>query len=52
MAIPDIQSITLPPLKLAGDNEIHQMKDAVALLADHLGLTDDERNERMPSGQR
>ena len=28
------------------------MKDAVALLADRLDLTDDERHERMPSGQR
>ena len=52
MAIPDMQFIMLPLLELAGDNEIRQMKDAVALLADRLDLTDDERHERMPSGQR
>ena len=51
MAIPDYQSIMLPLLELAGDNEIHQVHDAVALLAQRLNLTDKERQERIPSGR-
>ena len=51
MAIPDYQSTMLPLLELAGDNEIHQVHDAVALLAQRLNLTDKERQERIPSGR-
>jgi restriction system protein len=51
MAIPDYQSIMLPLLKLAGDNEIHQVHDAVTLLAQEFDLTDEERQERIPSGR-
>ena len=51
MAIPDYQSIMLSLLELAGDNEIHQVHDAVALLARRFNLTDKERQERLPSGR-
>ena len=33
MAIPDYQSIMLPLLELAGDDQIHRVRDAVDLLA-------------------
>ncbi len=51
MSIPDIQSIMLPLLELAGDNHTHRLRDAVDLLADRLGLTDAERRERISEGQ-
>ena len=51
MAIPDYQTIMLPLLELAGDNQIHQVHDAVALLAQEFNLTDEERQERIPSGR-
>ena len=51
MVIPGIQSIMLPLLELAGDNNIHRFRDAVDLLADRLRLTDDERRERTPDGR-
>ena len=51
MAIPDAQSIMLPLLELAGDSNIHQLREAVDLLADRLRLTDDERRDRTSDGQ-
>ena len=51
MAIPDYQSIMLPLLKLAGDNQIHQVHDAVARLAQEFNLADEEKQERIPSGR-
>ena len=51
MAIPDFQSIMLPLLELAGDNQVHQVHDAVASLAQEFELTDEERQERIPSGR-
>lgn len=51
MAIPDIQSIMLPLLELAGDNHTHRLRDAVDLLADRLSLTEEERRERISEGQ-
>ena len=50
MAIPDMQSLLLPLLELAGDNDTHQIREAVGQLADRLQLTDSERRERIPSG--
>ena len=51
MAIPDYQSIMLPLLRLAGDNESHRVQDAVNALARLFGLTDEERQELIPSGR-
>ena len=51
MAIPDIQSIMLPLLELAGDGDTHQLGEAVDVLADRLRLTNEERRQRPPSGQ-
>lgn len=52
MAIPDYQAIMLPLLELAGDSEIHRMRDAAERLANRFGLTDEERQELMPDGRR
>lgn len=51
MAIPDAQSIMLPLLELAGDNQIHRVREAVDLLAARLRLTEEERRVRSSDGQ-
>lgn len=51
MPIPDYQSCMLPLLRFAGDAQEHQLKDAISALAEQFSLTDDERNELLPSGQ-
>lgn len=51
MAIPGFQSIMLPLLELAGDNQVHQVHDAVAFLAQEFDLTENEMQERIPSGK-
>ncbi len=50
MAIPDYQSCMLPLLRLAGDGEVHSMREAVEKLSDEFGLTAEERAEVLPSG--
>lgn len=48
--IPDYQSMMLPVLKLAADGEI-KVQNAVIKLADELGLSDEEREQLLPSGK-
>lgn len=50
MPIPDFQSAMLPLLRLAGDGGEHRFRDAVEKLAAHFELTDEQRNELLPSG--
>lgn len=50
MAIPDFQTIMLPLLRLAGDGQVWLTHDARDRLADEFGLTDDEREQLLPSG--
>jgi len=50
MAIPDFQSLMLPVLKLAKDDEV-RISDEVQRLADELSLTHEERAELLPSGK-
>ncbi len=51
MAIPDYQTIMLSLLKLANDGQEHFLRDAVEVLADEFGLTEEERKDLLPSGQ-
>jgi restriction system protein len=51
MAIPDFQSVMLPLLKILGDGQERAMREVTNLLADLFRLTDDEREEMLPSGQ-
>jgi restriction system protein len=44
MAIPDYQSLMLPLLETLGDNQEHKIRDIRNLLADHFGLTLEERS--------
>ena len=50
MAIPDYQSCMLPLLRLAGDGEVHSMREAVEKLSDEFDLSAEERAEVLPSG--
>lgn len=51
MAVPDYQSLMLPLLKYAGDNEEHKIRNAIEHLAEELRLSEEERRELLPSGQ-
>jgi restriction system protein len=51
MAIPSYQTCMLPLLRLYRDGREHRLKDAVAILAKEFSLTEEERNECLPSGQ-
>lgn len=51
MAVPDFQSLMLPMLKLAADNQPHTLADAMERLALEFRLTDADRNELLKSGQ-
>jgi restriction system protein len=51
MAIPDYQSLMLPLLSFADNGEEHSVRDAREHLAANLGLTDEEREELLPSGR-
>jgi restriction system protein len=51
MSIPDFQTIMLPLLQLAGDDDDHYIHDAVNKLGDRFSLTDEEKSSLLPSGQ-
>ena len=50
IAIPDYQMLMLPVLRLASDKEEHRFRAAIESLADEFYLSDEERNELLPSG--
>ncbi len=50
MTIPDYQSIMLPLLKFAEDNQEHTIREAVEHIADSFKLTEQDRKEVLPSG--
>lgn len=49
MAIPDFQSLMLPVLKIGATGEV-KARDAVDLIASQFNLTEEERDEKLPSG--
>lgn len=51
MTIPDYQSIMLPLLKYAGDEEEHSLRECIEALSTHFNLTQEERKELLPSGK-
>jgi len=51
MAIPDFQSIMLPLLKYAGDQNEHSLAETTEALAQQFQLTEEEKKELLPSGQ-
>jgi len=51
MAVPDFQSLMLPLLRVAGDDEQHSLAEARDQLGAELRLTDADREELLPSGR-
>ena len=51
MAIPDYQTLMLPVLKVASDGQEHRIGDVVNQLARDFGLTEEEKQEILPSGK-
>ena len=51
MAIPDYQSIMLPLLTLAVDEEVHPSRSTIEALRRKFDLTEEERKELLPSGK-
>src|SRR5256885_2207841 len=50
VSIPDYQTLMLPLLKIAADGREHTKTEALNDLAQHFGVTDDERRKILPSG--
>jgi restriction system protein len=50
MAIPDYESVMLPLLTFAGDNNEHSKRDTIDALADYFKLSDAEKRELLASG--
>ncbi len=51
MTVPAFQAWFLPLLKRLADGEVHKAQDLYPLLADDLGLSEDDRNEVLSSGR-
>ncbi len=49
MPVPDFQSLMLPVLQIAGDNQLHRLGEAVTQIADQFNLTEEERFELLSS---
>lgn len=50
MPIPDYQTLMLPLLKIASDNQDHNHKDVMDILAKEFQLTEEDQKELIPSG--
>ncbi|MDA0263871.1 MAG: restriction endonuclease [Chloroflexi bacterium] len=50
MAIPDYQTIMLPLLRLLSDGQEHQARTTIEQLAEEFSLTNEDRDELLPSG--
>jgi restriction system protein len=51
VAIPTYSSLLLPLLQLAGDGEPHRTGEAITVLAEYVGLSDEDRAVFTPSGK-
>jgi restriction system protein len=51
MAIPDYQTLMLPILKISGDGQEQRISDVVDQLARDFQLTEEERQQLLPSGK-
>jgi len=51
MSIPDYQTLMLPLLEAVSDGHRHQISNLYTLLSDRFGLTEEDRNARLPSGR-
>ncbi|HZO74230.1 MAG TPA: restriction endonuclease [Ktedonobacteraceae bacterium] len=51
MAVPDYQSLMLPLLKIAADQNEHSLSEVIEILAQQFNLNDQDRKELLPSGK-
>lgn len=51
MPIPDYQTLMLPLLKVVSDGSEHKFNTVVETLSGHFALSEEEKNELLPSGQ-
>jgi restriction system protein len=51
MGVPDFQSVMLPLLRLASDEQEHALREAIDALGDEFSLTEADRKELLPSGR-
>lgn len=51
MPIPSYEECMKPLLTILNDGELHLMKEVTRSVADHFGLTEEERQEMLPSGR-
>lgn len=51
MTIPDFQTLMRPVLQFLGDGELHRAQEVKQAMANAFELTDEERNELLPSGR-
>ena len=51
MAIPDYQEIMLPLIRYASDEQEHHVAEAYDNIAQVFNVSDDERQDLLPSGQ-
>jgi restriction system protein len=51
MAVPPFQAWFLPLLKRLGDGQVHRASDLFPVLADDLGLSEEDRLQRLASGR-
>jgi restriction system protein len=50
MPIPEFNEIKAPALQFFADSKPHKVSEVFAILGNHFKLTEDERNELLPSG--
>jgi len=50
MTMPTQREIRLPLLKLGSDNKEHSIREAIRILSEHFTLTEEEKDEWLPSG--
>ena len=50
MAIPDYETLMLPILKLAGEGNVHSLREATEFIINKFGLTEQEQKQLLPSG--
>ncbi|RKX21578.1 MAG: restriction endonuclease, partial [Candidatus Zixiibacteriota bacterium] len=51
MVVPKFNEFMLPLLRLASDKQIHTMHETYQILSKEFKLTQEDRNEKLPSGR-
>ena len=51
MTIPDFQTTMQPLLTVVKDGQVHQFRDVIEKVKDHFQLTDEELQQKIPSGK-